>query len=320
MWGLQGAVIQMRDRRDFSRYRDQVSALPTNQPAEALEPISERQTSSQWRFRLTYPLSAVDPVRPVAPYIGGKRSLAKRLVARINATPHDIYAEPFVGMGGVFFRRDRRPRKEVINDISQDVVLVFRWLQRHYQQVLDELKWKICSRADFERLVQTDPAKLTELERVARFIFLQRTAFGGKVVGQNFGVSRTQGASFNLTKLVPLLEAVHERLCDVDTECLPYRAFIERYDTPRTLFYLDPPYWGCEGDYGPGVFSAADFEVLRSILDSLKGRFIMSINDTPEVRSIFVGMSIDEVELTYQISGRATPARELIITGGGASG
>lgn len=63
-------------------------------------------------------LQAVDPVAPLAPYIGGKRALAKDLVALIDATPHVLYAEPFVGMGGVFFRRRRRPRKEVINDIS----------------------------------------------------------------------------------------------------------------------------------------------------------------------------------------------------------
>lgn len=48
----------------------------------------------------------VRPISPVAGYIGGKRQLAKRLVSIINATPHTLYAEPFVGMGGVFFRRD----------------------------------------------------------------------------------------------------------------------------------------------------------------------------------------------------------------------
>src|SRR5947209_1342748 len=95
---------------------------------------------------------AVEPVRPIAPYVGGKRALARRLVERIEAMPHEIYAEPFVGMGGVFFRRRRRPKKEVINDISVDVVNLFRLLQRHFQQLLDVLKWQICSRAEFERL------------------------------------------------------------------------------------------------------------------------------------------------------------------------
>lgn len=81
-----------------------------------------------------FSIEAVKPVRPVAPYLGGKRILAKRLVERIAEVPHRVYAEPFVGMGGVFFRRTSRPKKEVINDINEDVVLLFRWLQRHYQQ------------------------------------------------------------------------------------------------------------------------------------------------------------------------------------------
>lgn len=259
---------------------------------------------------------AVQPVRPIAPYIGGKRALAKRLVPRIEAIDHEIYAEPFVGMGGVFFRRRSRPRKEVINDISKDVVTLFRLLQRHFQQLLDVLKWQVCSRADFERLMAVDPATLTDLERAARFLYLQRTAFGGKVAGRNFGVSLETGARFDLTKLVPMLEAVHERLCGVDIERLPFAELIGRYDRPGTLFYLDPPYHGNEQDYGLGVFSEADFDRLRDLLTSIQGRFIMSINDTPAIRTIFADFDIEVVGVNYRLSGKVTAARELIISGG----
>jgi DNA adenine methylase len=114
----------------------------------------------------------VAPVRPVAGYVGGKRTLSKRLVAMIGATPHSCYVEPFVGMGGVFFRRTTRPTAEVINDISRDVATLFRLLQRHYQQLLDTLKWQLASRAEFERLLKVDPETLTDLERAARFLYL----------------------------------------------------------------------------------------------------------------------------------------------------
>lgn len=261
-------------------------------------------------------LEAVRPVRPIAPYIGGKRALAKRLVARIEAVPHQIYAEPFVGMGGVFFRRRSRPAKEVINDISADVVTLFRLLQRHFQQLLDVLKWQVCSRADFERLMAVDPATLTDLERAARFLYLQRTAFGGKVTGRNYGVSFEAPARFDLTKLVPMLEAVHERLCGVDIERLPYAELIARYDRPGTLFYLDSPYHGNEADYGVGVFSETDFERLSCLLKDIQGRFTMSINDTPLIRQLFNQFAIEEVGLNYRLSGRVTAAQELIISGG----
>lgn len=259
-------------------------------------------------------LEAVRPVKPVAPYVGGKRALSKRLVARIDALPHDLYAEPFVGMGGVFFRRTRRPRKEVINDISTDVVNLFRLLQRHYQQLLDVLKWQICSRAEFERLVDLDPSKLTDLERAVRFLYIQRASFGGKVTGRSYGITREGGARFDLTKLVPMLEDVHERLCGVDIERLPYADLIRRYDTRGTLFYLDPPYHGTEHVYGEGLFSTADYERLRGLLEGIQGRFILSINDTGTIRDIFAGFDIEEVGLNYRLSGKVTPARELIIS------
>ena len=155
---------------------------------------------------------------------------------------------------------------------------------------------------------------LTDLERAARFLYLQRSGFGGKVVGRSFGIDYARGARFNLTKLVPMLEDVHERLSSVIIEQLPYDDFICRHDRPGALFYLDPPYLGTEHYYGPGVFSEADYEVLRILLDATRGSWIMSINDHPEIRRIFAGFEIEEVALNYGVGGSQTPARELIIS------
>lgn len=257
----------------------------------------------------------VDPVRPPAAYIGGKRALAGRIIERINAIPHTGYAEPFVGMGGVFFRRNQRPRTEVVNDINGEVANLFRILQRHYPQFMDTLKFQVTSRREFERLVRCDPSTLTDLERAARFLYLQKTAFGGKVTGQTFGVTKDGGGRFNLTRLAPLLEEVHERMAGVVIECLAWAEFIDRWDREGMLFYLDPPYWNGETDYGKGIFSRADFAALAERLRQLRGTFILSINDLPEVREVFSGFKLSPVSLTYTITScGATPARELIIT------
>jgi DNA adenine methylase len=84
----------------------------------------------------------------------------------------------------------------VINDWSDDVATFFRILQRHYVPFMDMLRWQITSRAGFDRLRRQDPSTLTDLERAARFLYLQRLAFGGKVAGRNFGVDTTMGARF----------------------------------------------------------------------------------------------------------------------------
>ncbi len=252
---------------------------------------------------------------PAPPWVGGKRNLGGRVIERLSAIPHNLYAEPFVGMGGIFLRRPFKAPVEIINDYGRDVATLFRVLQRHYVPFLDMLRYQIASRAEFDRLSVTDPDTLTDLERCARFLFLQRTAFGGKVAGRNFGVSTTAPARFDVTKLVPVLEAVHERLSGVTIECLPYLDFIERYDRPYTLFYLDPPYFGSEGDYGAGLFERADFERIATRLASLRGHFLLSINDRPEVREIFAAFDIESLETTYTIAGRGTSKRvsELLI-------
>lgn len=242
---------------------------------------------------------------PVAPYLGGKRNLSKRICAIIDADDHQTYAEPFVGMGGIFLRRLRQPRSEVINDYSRDVANLFRILQRHYPQFLEHLRFQLTTRVEFNRLVNTDPDTLTDLERAARFLYLQRTAFGGKVSGRNFGVSKDRPGRFNLTTLEPMLEDLHSRLSGVVIECLDFGAFITRYDGPKTLFYLDPPYWGNEGDYGKSVFQRTDFDRLAQILGHIKGRFIMSLNDVEGVRKTFGRFQIEAVKTTYTIATKS---------------
>lgn len=261
-------------------------------------------------------LFPVDPVRPVAPWMGGKRNLARMITGLLDGAPHTVYAEVFVGMGGVFFRRSSRPRSEVINDRGRDIANLFRILQRHYPQFLDCLRYQLTSRTEFERLSATRVDTLTDLERAARFLYLQRTAFGGKVTGRNFGVSKDRPSRFNLMTLEPMLEDVHARLSGVVIECLNFDVFIDRYDGAGTLFYLDPPYWGSEDDYGKNLFAAGDFQRLADQLAGIEGRFVMSINDVPDIRDIFGRFELTPVETSYTVASKgAKRACELVVRG-----
>ncbi|WP_404711466.1 DNA adenine methylase [Sphingomonas sp. MMS24-J13] len=263
-------------------------------------------------------LNDVQPVLPAAPYLGGKRNLSRRICAILREIPHQTYVEPFVGMGGIFLRRDRRPRSEVINDLSGDVATLFRILQRHYEAFMDMLRWQLTSRAEFDRLRQQEASTLTDLERAARFLYLQRLAFGGKIEGRTFGVSRGRSGRFDVTKLEPMLAEIHERLAGVVIEQLPYGDLIRRYDGPDVLFYLDPPYVGCEDDYGAG-FDEADFARMAEQLAGIAGRFLLSINDTPLAREVFGRFDMEAVPVTYTIGtshGAGQRAGELIVSKG----
>ena len=254
--------------------------------------------------------------RGLAPWLGGKRNLAKVLTARIEAIDHDLYAEPFVGMGGVFFRRRQPARVEALNDRSGDVVNLFRIVRHHPEALLEELRLQLVSREDFERQLRVDPTTLTDVQRAARFLALQRVRYGGKPDSATFPARRTRPDSFDAAALRRLITAAHDRLARVTIEHLDYADFIRRYDRPGALFYLDPPYWGCEADYGRGLFERADFMRLAGLLRDIKGRFILSINDRPEVWQLFTGQAIEEVEGTYTIGGgdNAVGVAQLIVS------
>jgi len=253
-------------------------------------------------------LLPAEPARPVASMVGGKRGLARRVIERLGVIPHEAYVEPFVGLGGVFLRRPFRAKYEVVNDASRDISNLFRIVQRHHAALIDLMRWQVASRAEFERLLATPPETLTDLERAARFVYVQRLAYGGRVVERHFAARPTDAGRFHALRLAAVIEAAHRRLGWVTIECLSWQACLARYDRPGTLFYLDPPYWGWEGAYGEGLFTRADFAELSDRLGKLKGRWLLSLNDRPELRDLFGRFALEEVRVKYGVQG-ATVAR-----------
>ncbi len=194
-----------------------------------------------------------DPPRNAFPYFGGKSLIAKQLAARLDRIPHTVYAEPFIGGGSVFFARTSRPKVEVINDLDKEIANFFRVAQRHYEALLETLRWSIRSRADLERIAGRSALQMTDIERAARTYFIQITSFGGArrdtpSFSRTANGSRGRYAFFDRARLAEHIEALHERLAGVTIECLDYRRLIDLYDSPGTLFYLDPPYFGHEAE------------------------------------------------------------------------
>ena len=249
---------------------------------------------------------------PLSSWLGGKFKLAKRIIEQIPAD-HRTYVEPFAGAAWVLFYKE--PSKvEVLNDLNLEVINLYRCLQNHLEEFVRHFRWALVSRDEFERQRAMPPESLTDIQRAARFYYLQKTCFGGRITSPTFGASVTAPPKLNLLRIEEELSAVHLRLARVMLERLPYNEVLTRYDRPGTFFYIDPPYWGCEDDYGRGLFTRDDFQALAEQLASLKGRFLLSLNDVPEVRWIFTGFNIEEVTLRYTAGkNNNTQARELFI-------
>jgi DNA adenine methylase len=106
-------------------------------------------------------------------------------------------------------------------------------------------------------------------------------------------------------------------LVRVTIENLDWRSCFAVYDRPHTLFYVDPPYYGVEDYYGRGIFAREDFAELASLLGAIQGRFILSLNDVPEVRKLF--RAFHRLPVTTRYSVRPLPdggvgARELLVS------
>ena len=85
-------------------------------------------------------------------------------------------------------------------------------------------------------------------------------------------------------------------------------------DRSTTFFYLDPPYWDCEDVYGKGIFDKDDFTKLRDLCAGMRGKFIMSINDVPEIRELFKDFHIIEVDTQYSVNrNKVSDVTELLI-------
>lgn len=246
------------------------------------------------------------------PYVGGKAKLAKTIIEKFPE--HRCYVEVFAGAANIFLRKE--PSKvEVINDINKEIITLYRVVQNHLEEFVRYFKWALVSRDEFYRQRKVFPDTLTDIQRAVRFYYVQKSCFAGRVDSPSFGYSKTVPPRFNLLRVEEELSSVHLRLARAVIECLPYGDILERYDTPDTLFYLDPPYEGVEHYYGRGTFSKADYPALADILQKMKGRFILSIKDSPYIRDAFAGFKMEEVPITYTAARDAGKAgAELIIT------
>lgn len=243
-------------------------------------------------------------------YIGGKNRIASQIIGIFPQ--HTTYVEVFAGGAQVLFHKEPS-QVEVLNDLDGDVVTFYRVCQSHYEEFLRYMRFVVASREWFDVLQNQDPKSLTDIQRAARFFYLQKNSYAGLVVHRKFGYSVETHARMNPDKLPELIQNTHERLARVQIECLPYQDVLQRYDRPTTLFYLDPPYFGRKlYRYN---FSESDFEELAQRLTKVRGKFVLSLNDLPEVRKLFSQFKFREIHLHYTAQREAGKRfQELLIT------
>lgn len=243
-------------------------------------------------------------------YIGGKRAIAKDIIAVLPK--HVTYVEPFAGGAQVLFAKE--PSKvEVLNDLDCELINFYRVAQLHYEELIRYMRFTIVSRRYYELFKAINVDALTDVQRAARMLYLQKTSYAGRVTKQNFRTGVVQPPSLNPERIPELIEETHRRLARVCLECLPYDKVLTKYDSPTTCFYIDPPYYKIK--HYKFNLDPDDFRVMAERLGKVKGAFVLSLNDVPEVRVIFNAFRIRGIEMPYTSQKTAGKRyKEVLIT------
>lgn len=242
-------------------------------------------------------------------WIGGKRLLRSRIKELI---PQKIgsYVEPFGGGGWVLFYQDKWASLEVYNDLDDRLVNLFTIVKYHPDELIKEYRWMLASRRTFGRTIEW--TTFTDIQRAAKFLYLISRSFGGS--GRHFGTKR-KGLIKSHSNILERIAAIHNRLDKVLIENLDCQELISGYDYEDAFFYCDPPY---STGAGYETTSCEDFnhKGLRDCLKKIKGKFLLSYDDSPKVRELYKGFNILEVQRQKGINNKnpnGNVYKELII-------
>lgn len=246
------------------------------------------------------------------PWMGGKRRLAKHLLPLFPE--HSTYVEPFCGGASLFFMRSEPAKVEVLNDMDSELVCFYRVIKNHWTEFLRQFEYALCSRQLFEWANMTHPETLTDIQRAARFYYLQKMTFGAKSTGRTFGTAPSTPPKLNLARLENVVEDVWNRLSRVYIEHLDWAKVIEKYDRPYTFFFMDPPYHETAGYAAGKGFGLEDYEKIADMMDSMQGHAMLTINDHPEIREVFKQFNCVQLDINYTNGKQNKPAKELVFT------
>ena len=238
-----------------------------------------------------------------------------------------IYVEVFGGGGSVLLNKERSVR-EVLNDANGNLINLYRVVREHPDELKDRLLYVMHNREDFKiaqrrleeatgrcfpvlpqqdgnssdsqgKLAEKKPEVSSPVLRAADFYQVVRQSYAGN--GKQFSaVARSMWAGF------PAIDRVAGRLQGVTLEIEDFGVIFQRYDSPTTVFYIDPPYFFTE-DYYPGnIFLRSDHQRLAAILLRAEGLWLLSYNLCPEVLELYQqpGILIEQVDRINNMAQR----------------
>lgn len=243
-------------------------------------------------------------------WFGGKHFLAKKIVPIVDSQPHTTYVEPFAGGASIFFKK-QPSTKEVLNDINPKLIQFYEKLQTKAEPCL-----VYNTKEEFSQAQQNlNSSSWTACD----FFRVNKGSFAGKMIdyGRSSYCDQTSGQC-HMKKYNQIYPQYEQRLKNVKLHNQNYINMIQQYDSPDTFFYVDPPYDVNSSKFYKVNLSAVSPEKIAENFKHVKGKVLISFNDSPEVRSIFQkhGYFLKSLSTSYNATNQVPrqTKEELLIT------
>lgn len=269
--------------------------------------------------------------------VGNKTAILHILYA-LFPLQYERFIDVFGGSGSVLLGTPEAAPFEVYNDYDRNLANLFHCMKERTMATIRELGFcHLNSREDFfvirrffeneqfddrylsEELRMTEvlfpPPEAQELKeirtRITEDYNVRRAAMFLKLLRYSYSSGGKSYASqpFDIRKLFELIQELQDRMADVVIENQDFETLIKHYDRPDAFFYADPPYFSSEDMYAVG-FGWEDHVRLWDTLKTMKGKFLLSYNDCPEIRNLYEGFSLFDFSRTHSMAQRYEAGKE----------
>ena len=270
--------------------------------------------------------------------VGNKSSILHILYA-VFPMKYGRFIDVFGGSGSVLLGKPEVHPFEVYNDFDRNLVNLFRCMKERTIATIREIGFcNLNSREDFiaikkffehreeftdeylrEELLLTEltlpPLQAKELKelrtRITKDYDVRRAAMFLKLLRYSYssGCKSFESQPFDIRKLFGLIRELEDRMANVIIENQDFERLIKHYDRPDSFFYADPPYFSSEGMYEVG-FGWDDHVRLCDTLKNIKGKFLLSYNDCPEIRELYDGFSLFDFSRAHSMALRYDSKKE----------
>lgn len=245
-------------------------------------------------------------------WVGGKGKLIHTILPLFPK--HKGYVEVFGGSAVVLLNKSIS-KWEVYNDFDSNLVNFWRVIQYDKEGFLREFEYEVVSREQFNRYkeIYKQGTYRDEMEQAKIFYYLVRSGFGGDMRSPSFGTSKDKNR-LRMDNMERDINSAYERIKGITIENKSFDSLIPTYDSKDTFFYLDPPYRKTK-QYATGKFTDDQYQTLFDVLENVRGKWLMTINDDPYIRDLFKDYQVIDHDVLYTISKQGRNLhKELIIT------